>query len=333
MRLLKYVIMLLFVSGFSFTQSLNQDFRFEDKIRIKEAINFFNGYGHKLWNDWDKSTFGILLVTSNNEYLINHPNPGEEFKLVGFDSVLSTDIYTRGRKFPTNFLATFNAVSNIPTVVVGQPENAGRSSLGWLKALLHEHFHQYQYSQADYVEKTKVLDLAGDDSTGMWMLNYPFPYEEDKVAGQYRTLTLAAKNTAFAERGKDFENNYNLYRKEREKFKNLLSEKDYRYFSFQIWQEGIAQYTENQMIQIMKDAKYQPSDEFRSLTDYKDIDSFYVRVINNLMENAELLDLRTSKRACFYTLGALEGMILDKVNPKWNDLYLKDKLSIDSYFK
>jgi hypothetical protein len=333
---MKRIIISLFLffinSSELFSQTGSSEIRYEDKIRIREAVNFFNQHGNKLWTGWDKAPFGVLLVTNDNEYLINYENPPEDFKLLGLDTILNANIYSRARKFPVNLLATFNAVNNIPTIVVGQPENAGRSSMGWLKALLHEHFHQMQYSEPDYVEKTKELDLAGDDSSSMWMLNYPFPYEDDKVAEQYRSLTQAAKDAAFADSGKEFENKYNVFMFEREKIKKLLSEKDYKYFSFQIWQEGIAQYTENGMIQIMKDNRFEPSGEFKSLSDYKQIDSFYVRMINNLKENADLLDLRTSKRACFYTLGALQGMILDKVNPDWKGLYFKDKLSIDSYF-
>ena len=313
-----------------YSQNGSSEIRYEDKIRISEAVNFFKQYGNKLWAGWDKTPFGILLVTNDNEYLINHQKPSEDFKLSGFDGIINTDIYTRPRKFPTNFLATFNAISNIPTVVVGQPENAGRSTLGWVKALLHEHFHQLQYSQSGYDEGVKQLDLAGGDSTGMWMLNYAFPYEDSKTAEQYSILMKAAKDAAFAE--SDFDIKYKIFMDEKAKFKDMLSEKDYRYFSFQMWQEGIAQYTEDMMVKIMIDSDYKFSDEFKSLKDYRNIDSFYVRVINNIKENAEKLDLRTSKRACFYTLGGLMGMILDRVNSQWRDLYFTNRYSVDSYF-
>jgi hypothetical protein len=326
-----FVIVLCCFSLSLFAQQGSPEIRYEDKIRFKEALRFFNQTGHTLWSGWVDAPFGIVLVTNDNEYLINHSAPSEDFKSIGFDTILNTEIFIRARKFPANFLATFNAVNNIPTIVVGQPENAGRSSLGWVKVLLHEHFHQLQYSKADYVEKTKGLDLAGDDSTGMWMLNYPFPYEDDKVANQYAVLTLAAKNTAFASHG-DFENKYKDFMEEKQKFKSMLSEKDYRYFSFQIWQEGIAQYTENQMIQMMIDNNYSLSDEFKLLKDYKPIDSFYVRMNDNLKENAEKLDLRTSKRACFYSYGAFEGMILDRVNPNWKNLYFTGNPSTERYF-
>jgi hypothetical protein len=45
------------------------------------------------------------------------------------------------------------------------------------------------------------------------------------------------------------------------------------------------------------------------------------------------MKLEESKRACFYYLGALEGMILDRNNPDWRNLYFKEKFFIEKYYK
>ncbi|MBK8552387.1 MAG: hypothetical protein IPL53_15495 [Ignavibacteria bacterium] len=42
--------------------------------------------------------------------------------------------------------------------------------------------------------------------------------------------------------------------------------------------------------------------------------------------------MHESERNCFYTLGALEGMILDKVNPGWKDDYFKEMFYVEKYF-
>src|SRR5207247_9176473 len=98
--------------------------------------------------------------------------------------LLKSDVYFRKRTQPTNFLATFPAIggSMISTIVVGQAENtSAKTSTPWVVTLLHEHFHQLQYSQPDYYPGTEALGLAHGDQTGMWMLNYPFPYEDPAV--------------------------------------------------------------------------------------------------------------------------------------------------------
>ena len=150
------------------------EIRYEDKIRVKEAVSISKLYGEKIWKGWDSAPFAILLVTDENEYLINHPAPSEEFTLAYFDSILNTDIYKRPRKFSNNLLATFPAVGSLPVIVIGLPENTSRTSVDWIITMLHEHFHQYQYSQADYQASVNSLELSGGDQSGMWMLNYPF---------------------------------------------------------------------------------------------------------------------------------------------------------------
>ena len=322
-------LLLFILINIVYSQSGTAEIRYEDKIRIKEAVNIFNIYGNKLWNGWDKAPFAILLVTNEKEYMINYDEPSSDFKITEYDTVLNRNIYSRPRKFSTNLLATFPAVNGIFTIVVGQPENTGLSSAAWTITLLHEHFHQFQYTQPGYQESVNSLDLAGGDSSGMWMLNYPFPYDNDLIAAQYKALTLAAKDAAFAET--DFETKMKIYLMERETFKKMLNEKDYRYFSFQLWQEGIARYSEVKIAEMVR-GNYVPSAGFTNLDDYRNIDSFYTDITNKLKRRADMQDLKENRRDCLYTLGAFEGLILDKVNPNWRDLYFKEKFYIEKYY-
>src|SRR5690606_10038020 len=126
--------------------------------------------------------FAVLLVTPEHEFLVRHPDPSDDFRRVtAYDSLLESAVYVRDRQFPLNLLATFPAVSDLPTVVVGRPAQTGKTSTFWAITLLHEHFHQLQYAQSDYAEAVASLDLAGEDQTGMWMLNYPFPYDSSAI--------------------------------------------------------------------------------------------------------------------------------------------------------
>jgi hypothetical protein len=53
---------------------------------------------------------------------------------------------------------------------------------------MHEHFHQLQDSQPGLFQKIDELGLSHGDSSGMWMLNYPFPYEMPVVADNFAKL-------------------------------------------------------------------------------------------------------------------------------------------------
>ncbi len=330
--LTKIIFSLVFlVNVFAFAQT--PELRKEDKIRIAEAIKIADKVGDEVWKDWSKVSFTLLLVTDKYEFLINHPNPTDDFKKLGYDELLKSDVYYRDKVFDEHLLATFPAINNVNTIVVGLPENTSRSSIAWIFTILHEHFHQLQYTQPDYVSSTQSLGLAGDDNTGMWMLNYNFPYEQIKVYRQYGILMKTMKDVLGFYGTKEYEMMLSEYQYERANFKKLLSEKDYAYFSFQNWQEGVADYTEIKLMGLLKKEGYQFSDDVKNLSDYVPLDSFVVKYYDRKLNLAENQKLNEDKRVCFYTSGSLEALILDKVNPNWRDLYFTKKFYMEEYMK
>ena len=148
-----------------------------DRMRLAEAFRLANVLGDQLWKDWSQVPFAVLLVTQDHEFLIRHPKPPADFVKTGHDSLLSSDIYFRKRVFNPEFQATF-PIEGIATVVIGQAEKtqAGKST-PWVLTVLHEHFHQFQMSDPEYYKEVDHLELSRGDTTGMWMLNFPFPYE------------------------------------------------------------------------------------------------------------------------------------------------------------
>ena len=320
------------VSLFIFTQSFGQikpQLRYADEIRIKEAIGISGKFGDKLFEGFHAVPFAILLVTDSIEFLINHPNPSADFKLSGQDDVLKTNIYYRKTKFNPRFLATFPAVNGLSCIVVGTPENTNKSSTEWIITLLHEHFHQYQTSSPGYYPSVNALDLSGGDQTGMWMLNYSFPYDSLPVIKQYELFTKALYKTVTNPKGKYFRSNLKQYLNERKKFRDILPPADYRYFSFQVWQEGLARYTEYNFLELLE--KYTPSKEVTALKDYISFaeakSKMYLNETKNLVENK----LSETKRVCFYSVGFAEGIVLERLNKRWRKKYLSDKFYIEHY--
>lgn len=308
----------------------DSDFRLDDKLRLKEAFYLSMQFGNKIWRHWNEVPFTVLFVADSNEYLINHPKPSGDFKYAGYDSTLRTKVYKRPRVFQKNFLATFPGVNGENTIVMGTPENTGRTSIAWVITFLHEYMHKTQYSNEDYVSDVNLLDLTGGDSTGMWMLNYPFPYDNAEIAEQFKVLTAAAKDAAFCSND-DFNDKFKVYFKERKKLKSLLNQKDYKYFSFQIWQEGLAMHNELKFLKTITDAGYE-SDELKHLSDYVTYKEQYMKMLDNLKETTASMDLNKFKRVYFYYLGALEGLVLDRISYNWRDLYHRVKFYIENYY-
>ena len=55
-------------------------------------------------------------------------------------------------------------------------------------------------------------------------------------------------------------------------------------------------------------------------------------LISDLKKEVESVKLDNEKRVCFYSLGAIIGLILDRANPNWRSMYFKEKFYLEKYF-
>jgi len=138
-------------------------------------------------------------VTDKTEFLTRHSAPPKGFTRV------AEDLYARPRQFDTHLLATFPAFGPPAIIVIGQAQNTdAKASTPWLITLMHEHFHQLQDGQPGYFETVEQLGLSGGDTTGMWMLNYPFPYERPEVVTSFSKLRDLLLNSLVMSDPKEF---------------------------------------------------------------------------------------------------------------------------------
>ncbi len=304
-----------------------------DRVRIAEAFRLADAIGNKVLPEWDKAPFGVLLVTPEYEFLIRHPKPSDDFTLIGDDSVLKEKVGYRKRKFNPEFLATFPAVGGIPTIVIGQPENtAAKTSTHWVITLLHEHFHQLQYSQPRYYAEVDALGLARGDQTGMWMLNFPFPYTTPAVKEQFAATCQALAKALRARQQLGFPQMVESYLEAKKKFRSLLKDDEYKYFAFQAWQEGIARYTEYRLAEMAAN-EYMPSKQFQDLKDYHSFQDEARNVLAGIEKELTTLQLDKAKRTVFYAFGAAEGLVLDAARPDWRKRYFAEPFSLDKHFQ
>jgi hypothetical protein len=268
----------------------------------------------------------MLLVTAETEFLTHRPGPPAEFKKIG------EDLYARPRKFPTAMLATFPAFGPPSVIVIGEPENTeAKTSTPWLFVVMHEHFHQLQDGRAGMNEAVKGLGLAHGDETGMWMLNYPFPYDKPELGAafaQVRDLLLEALSEPD---GAEFQALAQKYVAERKKFFAQLSADDRKYLSFQLWKEGIARYVQIRTAEAA--AKYQPTAEYAALPDYESFESYARRARGDTLSELKKAELASWKRVVVYSFGGCEGLLLDRIEPGWRDSYFRNLFTLDPYFE
>lgn len=303
-----------------------------DRTRLAEAFRLGEKLQDKVWKGWSKAPFAVLLVTPENEFLIRHPKPTKDFTALGYDKLLKSKVWWRKRTFDQRFLATFPAVDGVSTIVVGQAENTWvKTSSYWAVTLLHEHFHQLQDTQDNFYQDVLALDLANGDQTGMWMINYPFPYKDKQINADFSALALQLARALETIDKPDFQREFDKYLKLRRTFNASLPAKDYRYLSFQLWKEGTARYTEYEIARLAGE-NYKPGAEFAKLKDYKTYREVADYWKKETIESLKTMRLERFQREVVYAYGAAEAMLLDKAGIDWKSRYFTEKFYLDKYF-
>jgi len=211
---------------------------------IAEARSIAGAQGDIIWPGFGKTPYPVLYVGKDNSFLFCPAGAAKGFTPLRTDPFTKCAIKTRKRVFATNLKATFPAVDGISTVVIGAPAQTEGSNAAWIATLLHEHFHQMQMSQPGYYDAVKALDLSGGKTGGMWMLNFPFPYQNARTKAAFGDMAHALKAALRTNTDADLQKQTAIYRQARRTAFARLSPREARYGEFQLWQEGVARYSE-----------------------------------------------------------------------------------------
>lgn len=277
--------------------------------------------GDGIWPGYAAAPFGVLLVGAEVETLFCHDGPAADFEDAGLDSITGCAMKQRARTFEPNLLAAFPAVDGVSTIVIGTPEATDQQPLEWQMTLLHEHFHQMQNSQPGYYGAVNGLDLTGGDESGMWMLNYPFPYGSAETSAAFDRLAAALAAAMNAIGTDDEAAARQEYAEARAALRATVSDADWRYFEFQLWQEGVARWTEIAIAAASGQPDLQTAAEDKRKG-----------VINSLKAVQEE-GLKTWKRSAFYPVGAAEAMLLDARSDEWRARYFAEPFALGPYFE
>lgn len=268
---------------------------------------FAASHGETLWPGYGSAPIGFLLLDGDREVLLCQPGEPRGFTADVIDRATGCLRWIRPRtKLPGSLLAAMPLLGPPATIVMGTPESTGRSPGAWQRTVLHEHFHQWQWSRPDHYARVDKLGLRGDDETGMWMLNFPFPYENPAAIGAHVSASIALAE-ALDLRGKaGFLGAFDRYLAARKRFAGTVSAREWRYLDLQLWQEGSARWTEIQLGKIYPDASVQES--ARALE-------------KSTLAELRKPNLRGQKRELAYSYGAGEAMLMAACGPTWREAY------------
>ena len=297
-----------------------------DLLRIAEAFRLARAVGATVWPGWDTAPFPLLLVGTDREFLVANPSVPAGFTSVGYSAILQTEIWSRPRRFDSGLLATLPAFGIPPVIVIGRAEITKKPSAAWVLTALHEHFHQFQMADSHYFSDVEQLGLSGGDQTGMWMLNYPFPYQSTEVGAAFSALSRELVEMLRGSSRPDRQRFWEAYTK----FLEGLSERDRRYLSFQVWQEGVARYIELRVAEIGAD-RYSSSIEFQNLPDVQPLSAVAAGMRAAIVRELANPDLQKNQRVSFYAFGAGLALLLDQDTDTWKGRYMTEKFFLERY--
>jgi hypothetical protein len=269
---------------------------------IADATELMDQVTEKVWPGWGGAPTKILLITDSIEFFLRVPRSGEV-------------VWRRPRVFPPTLLATFPAVDGVPTIVIGTPERTGLPRDRWILTVLHEHFHQFEYSRPDYYPRLAALGLARGDTTGMWALNFPFPYDSLPIQNAVHRWALALHDALLApqtarvgatQRAADAKVSLDA----------MLAPDDRRYLDFQIWQEGVPRWIELATARAGARAGLISDSTLAWQED---------RIVTALTR----VDLAQQHREVVYSLGAAMAELLEREGNDWKGRYFDRMFELD----
>jgi hypothetical protein len=299
-----------------------------DRTRIREAYRLAGQLGDRVWPAWHEAPFALVLVTPDYEFLVRHPNPSPDFMPIPGDTLAGAPVLYRKRVFSTGIQATFPGVNGLNTIVIGQAElTADKTSTRWVLTVLHEHFHQLVYSSPDYYTDVAKLGLAHGDESGMWMLNYPFPYDSTRVQEKFTAMSHALLDALAQPDGAALKKKTAEFLASQRAFREAVPAEAEKYFAFQLWQEGVARYTEIVLGELAAKS-YAPSPEFSALSDFAGFGTVTANIRAKVLSDLGTLSLTKSRREVVYSVGAAEALLLDRTRPEWKREFLTHRFRL-----
>ena len=327
-------------------------------VMLKESQNIHKQLDDKLFPNWEFNKTPILFYKPKcQELLVNFPHKPkgfEEYK--GFNPLTNQPIYVRNDKtfFDWDDQNTTTEIDGVKVLVVADTYSSMRAQLRgailnqskdflntWLdnwdfigspyhkiSTILHEGFHVYQEQLAEGKN-------ANEGTVALYPLLNPTNNSLSVIEGLILKDALTAKNQeVILEKAKQFI----AVRSHRQA---LLDSVFVAYENLNEFSEGTAKYIEFKF--FSQGEALIPIDEMKyvnGFTDYKkELPAFFNRQLEDLVNIVAVNDNRFGNkfgagplRFKLYYLGACQGLLLDKILPKWKEqifdkgIYLSDLL-------
>lgn len=275
----------------------------ELRLMIRDGRRIVAESGDIVWPGIGTVTLPIDLIENDREILFcGRHAPG--FTPAAIDPVTGCGMQWRKRELPVD-LAAASTMGDQPLIQMGLPGTLELSRAQWIVTLLHESFHQYQASLPGYQAAVDAIGVDLDKPGSGWFLSYPFPYARHDVVAAFARMNrcarafLANKSPAKA---RQLASDYVTARREAEA---VVGARDWRYYEFQVGQEGVARWYE---LRLARSAGRRDRAIAAVATDK------WGGLVTSLRAT-EAQGLNIWKRNALYVFGAVEAEMLDQTAP------------------
>lgn len=302
----------------------------QHRIEVLEAFHLSSQLGPRVWPGFELGQPPVLLIVGETEYLLNRQKAPDSFVRQDGQSFNNAPVFVRPRQMSPAMTAAFPALGDgVDTVVVGTPEQTERTPAGWALMVAHEIFHNFQGRRGMH-QKVDSLKIGPSDD-GSWRLNFPFPYAEPEIENAFHLLGYSLYRAAT--QPQEASEDQLLYDSTvaMEAWHNLVQLLQMRfddpryanYMRYQIANEGVARYFENELARLAAERGYEPLADFASAQQADP----YRQAWDDVYSRREYLIKHAGhvsrSRSEFYGLGHGMALLLDRVNPGWKERYFE----------
>lgn len=287
-----------------------------------EAWFLMGKRGTAVWPGWGSSLLPLLIRMGEADYLIGHPSPPQEFVALQALQMNGKSLYRKaGHLVPVPAATAWN-VAGVWSVAVPErlefqryldeklgPGQVKLDSIAYIRAIVHEGFHAYQMTVSggklptfgpDYDEQKLLAELAARSGLGDL-----YTAEGQALANGLRSATQEGTIEAVAR-----------FLAQRHERRVALTSQIATYEQSVEWIEGLARYADTSLMRLAGQFDYQPLyPSFRFPTADESWEQF-------LKELASPTLTPDGFRGRYYSLGAGQAFLLDRLAPGWKDMAL-----------
>jgi hypothetical protein len=328
----------------SFSSSVySKDIQEKEFYRLEESARIIDRAAKSYWPGAQGFRGPWVYVTSDGQYLINYPKPMDGFENVGLKPYKNSAFKPKRMQWRNKGQVTlnnedhsadpvfvFNSVSTEPKDIEYRNPILYASSIeivkkvvpladteDWLSLVLHEAFHQFQFSNKDVFNQYTSLKVKGVylDSSALANIYAKNDWFKSGILEENRLL-LEARNQRDREAQMKILRQFSELRKNRrnhyqKQFGKSIAETE------ALWEmlEGGARYFEYATFRVLHDTE--PNSRLEKVDPLYGSNKRYQKPISTeLMEN---LDRDPKRTRYFYTTGFNLCLLLEEIYPKFQE--------------